>query len=78
MISFTGLLAGAVTEDELNAAILAVDPESLPLAPGALIGLLESLAPNDIDATGDEVLDAKSITLVLEGIDAHLVGAVEP
>jgi len=78
VVSFTGILAGAVPASDLEAAILALDPDSLPLAPDALLGLLDTLAPNDIDTDGDEVPDAKSIALKLTGIDARLLGATEP
>lgn len=71
---FSGVLGGAVTESELNAAILAVDPASLPLPPMNIISLLQSLAPNDIDTNGDGTLDAKSIGLVLSGIDGNITG----
>jgi len=72
---YAGVLGGAVTESELNAAILAVDPNSLPLPPMNIISLLQTLAPNDIDTNGDGTLDAKSIGLVLSGIDGNITGA---
>lgn len=72
---FTGILGGAVTETDLNAAINALDPASLPLPPAQLIGLLGTLAPNDIDTDGNGTLDAKSIALKITGIDGNLTGA---
>lgn len=72
--AFSGLLAGAVTENDLNAAINALDPASLPLPPAQLISLLGTLAPNDIDTDGNGTLDAKSIALKIGGIDGNLTG----
>ncbi len=73
---FSALLGGAVRETDLNAAIRALDPASLPLPPEELVGLLSTLAPNDIDTNGDGTLDAKSIGLRLTGIDGTLTGAL--
>lgn len=75
--AFSGILAGAVSETDLNAAINALDPASLPLPPAQLIGLLATLAPNDIDSDGNGSLDSKSIGLKLSGIDGNLTG-VQP
>ncbi|MEZ4461526.1 MAG: hypothetical protein R3E66_17760 [bacterium] len=74
--AFTGILAGAVTETDLNAAINALDPASLPLPPAQLISLLGTLAPNDIDTDNNGTLDAKSIALKLGGIDGNLTGVL--
>ena len=73
--SFEGLLAGAVTEDDLRGAILSLPPDSLPFDQATILGLLDTLAPNDIDTDGDGVLDAKSIALKLTAIDARITGA---
>jgi hypothetical protein len=72
---FTGILAGAVTQEDLEEAILALDPESLPLPPDDLIPLLNTLAPNDIDVDGDGTAEAKSIALLLGAIDGDISGA---
>lgn len=69
---FNGLLAGAVLKTDLETAIRSIDPADLPLAPESLIGLLDTLAPNDIDVDGDGAREAKSITLILEGIDGTI------
>jgi len=76
----TGLLGGAATETDLNAAIRSLDPTSLPnnMSPDDLINLLGILAPNDTDTDGDGTKDAKSIGLKLIGIDGKLVGALAP
>lgn len=74
----TGILAGAVTQSELESAILAVDPASLPADPASLISLLNTLAPNDIDIDGDGTNEAKSISLKFDGIDGVLTGAIAP
>jgi len=71
---FSGILAGAITETDLNAAINALDPASLPLPPAQLISLLGTLSPNDIDSDGNGSLDAKSIGLKISGIDGNLTG----
>lgn len=73
--AFNGILGGAVTETDLNAAINSLDPDSLPLPPAQLINLLGTLAPNDIDTDGNGTLDAKSIALKITGIDGNLTGA---
>lgn len=73
--AFSGILGGAVTETDLNAAINSLDPASLPLPPAQLISLLGTLAPNDIDTDGNGTLDAKSIALKITGIDGNLTGA---
>lgn len=76
VVAFEGLLAGAVPEAQLVDAVLALDPASLPMPPDQLLGLLDVLAPNDIDTDGDGVDDAKSITLKITGIDGMLTGVL--
>ena len=78
VVSFTAILGGAATETDLNTAINSLDPASLPLPPANLIGLLSTLAPNDIDTDGDGTADAKSIGLKVTGIDGRFTGAAAP
>ncbi len=74
LATFDGILGGAVRRTDLLAAINAVDPESLPFPPSAIIGLLNSVVEDDIATDDVEGPDAASIGLKVSGIRAHLVG----
>lgn len=76
--AFNGLLGGAVTKDDLAAALGNLDPEmdlGGGLTPPDVIPLL-SLFPDDIDLTGNGTPDALSIGIILSGIDGNIVGVV--
>ena len=75
-----GVLGGAIPETELNAALDGLPPDvfgDLGLDPQSVRDLLNVLAPNDIDTNEDGVPDAKSIALVLAGIDGRIAGLAE-
>ena len=74
LATFAGILGGAVRRTDLLAAINAVDPDSLPFPPSAIIGLLNSVVEDDIDTDDVEGPDAASIGLKVSGIRAQLVG----
>ena len=74
LTTFSGILGGAVRRTDLLAAINAVDPDSLPFPPSAIIGLLNSVVEDDIDTDDVEGPDAASIGLKVSGIRAQLVG----
>ncbi len=72
----TGILAGAITETDLMAAIDALPPDALSgvgMTPAQLKMLLPALVPNDISTTGGAP-NAKSIGLKLQAIDGIITG----
>ena len=74
--AFEGVLGGAIPKVSLLAAIDAAPDDALPLPKDTVKGFIDIIA-NDIDSSGDGTLDAVSLGLKLEGVDATIVG-VEP
>ena len=71
----TGVLGGAIPKDVLLAAVDNIPAGTLPdgIEPSTIAFFL-GLIDNDIDTDGDDVLDALSIGIVLEGIGATVTG----
>jgi hypothetical protein len=76
VVSFDGILGGAVRKVDLLAAIDALPADALPppLTPSAVRNLINTAVTNDIDTDGDGILDAASIGLPVAGIRGNLVG----
>ena len=80
IVALDGILAGAITETDLNNAIDALPPDTfadLGLTPETIKTLLSALAPNDINTTPLGIFDAKSIAIHMTAIDGNIVGVVE-
>ena len=75
VIAFTGLLGGAIPKSNLLAAVDALPADGLPppLDKGLIKSFIEILEP-DIDSDGNGSLDALSLGLAVEGIDALITG----
>ncbi len=74
--AFDGLLGGAIPKSALLAAIDNAPDDALPFPKETVKGFID-IIPNDIDSYGNGSLDAVSIGLKVQGIDATIVG-VEP
>jgi len=74
VIALSGMIGGAVLEDDLVKALEQLPPDALGEAftPAQVIGLLSLLV--DIDTDGDGTNDAVSAAILLEAIDANILG----
>lgn len=69
-----GILAGAVSKQDMLVAIEAVPEDALPIDKALVISMVEMLVSADIDSTGDGQLDAASIGLPFGAIAGIIVG----
>ncbi len=74
VVSFSGILGGAVPKVQLMAAIDALPNEGLPLPKDAIKTLLDSTVETDIDADGDGKKESSSIALLVQGVAGKLSG----
>lgn len=75
LVSFVGLLGGAIPKKSLADAIKALPDDGLPLPKDTIIGIIDSTVAQDQDVDGDGTMDASSIALKIGGIGAVLVDA---
>ena len=74
IVTFSGILGGAVPKAQLMAAIDALPNEGLPLPKDAIKSLLDSTVETDIDADGDGKKESSSIALLVQGVAGKLTG----
>jgi hypothetical protein len=74
VIGMSGMIGGAIPEAELTAALEGLPEDALgdAFTPQQVIGLLSILV--DIDTNADGVNDAVSVALLLDALDAKIVG----
>jgi hypothetical protein len=76
-----GLLAGAIVQSDLLAALNAAPPgfyDAVGVTPNALLAMLQLLQPADIDVDGDGTPDAYSVGLKITGKPASIAGTIAP
>ena len=69
-----GLLGGAVPKSTIRDALLAIDPEQMPIDPNVILSLLDTLVRDDIDTDGNGTPDAASIGILFEAREANIAG----
>jgi len=69
-----GIIAGAISTQELFDAILALPPVTLPMDPAMVVNLLGGLLVKDIDTNGDGIKDAASVALKFKSIEGKIIG----
>lgn len=77
IVSFSGVLGGAISQAALLTAIDNLPDQGLPVPKDLIKTILQTSLEFDIDTDGDQKGDAASIALQLTGIDATLTGVVD-